>query len=122
MLGLPYLWLFEAGGTVIEVVGYVVIVVSALLGELNASFLLLFMLLAMAYGVALSVSALVMDDARSLRSQSAGDIAWLLLCTVIENFGYRQLLALWRFTAMIDQLAGRKATWDPLARKGFQPE
>jgi len=122
MLGLPYLWLFEAGGTVIEVVGYVVIVVSALLGELNTSFLLLFMLLAMAYGVALSVSALVMDDARSLRSQSAGDIAWLLLCTVIENFGYRQLLAMWRFTAMIDQLAGRKATWDPLARKGFQPE
>jgi cellulose synthase/poly-beta-1,6-N-acetylglucosamine synthase-like glycosyltransferase len=122
MLGLPYLWLFEAGGTVIEVVGYVVIVVSALLGELNTSFLLLFMLLAMAYGVALSVSALVMDDARSLRSQSAGDIAWLLLCTVIENFGYRQLLAMWRFTAMIDQMAGREATWDPLARKGFQPE
>ena len=33
MLGLPYLWLFEAGGTVIEVVGYVVIVLAALLGD-----------------------------------------------------------------------------------------
>lgn len=122
MLGLPYLWLFEAGGTVIEVTGYVVIVVSALLGELNAAFLVLFVLLAMAYGVALSVSALVMDDSRSLRSQSIGDIAWLLLCTVIENFGYRQLLAIWRFTAMIDLMAGRQARWDPLERKGFQSE
>jgi len=83
-----------------------VIIVSAVFGQLNASFLVLFVLLAMAYGVALSVSALVMDDARTLRSQSIGDIAWLLLCTVIENFGYRQLLALWRFMAMIELLAG----------------
>ncbi len=122
MLGLPYLWAFEAGGTVVEVVGYVVVIVSALLGELNAPFLALFVLLAMAYGVALSVSALVMDDARSLRTQSAGDIAWLLLCTVIENFGYRQLLALWRFTATIELLVGRQARWDPLERKGFKTE
>ena len=122
MLGLPYLWLFEAGGTVVEVVGYTVIIVSAILGQLNLSFLVLFVLLAMAYGVALSVSALLMDDARSLRSQSTADIAWLLLCTVLENFGYRQLLALWRFAAMIDLLARREARWDPLQRKGFQAE
>jgi cellulose synthase/poly-beta-1,6-N-acetylglucosamine synthase-like glycosyltransferase len=122
MLGLPYLWIFEAGGTVVEVVGYVVIVVSALLGELNAAFLLLFVLVAMAYGVALSVSALVMDDTRSLHSQSVADIAWLLLCTVIENFGYRQLLAVWRFAAMVDLVAGREARWDPLKRKGFRTD
>ena len=122
MLGLPYLWIFEAGGTVVEVVGYVVIVVSALLGELNAAFLVLFVVVAMAYGVALSVSALVMDDTRSLHSQSVADIAWLLLCTVIENFGYRQLLAVWRFAAMIELLAGRDAGWEPLERKGFQAD
>jgi cellulose synthase/poly-beta-1,6-N-acetylglucosamine synthase-like glycosyltransferase len=122
MLGLPYLWAFEAGGTVLEVVGYAVIVLSAVLGELNVQFFALFVLLAMAYGVALSVSALVMDDARSLHTQSVGDIAWLLLCTVIENFGYRQLLALWRFAAMIELMAGRRARWDPLERKGFQTE
>ncbi len=122
LLGLPYLWIFEAGGTVVEVVGYVVIVVSALFGELNATFLVLFVLVAMAYGVALSVSALVMDDARSPHSQSIADIAWLLLCTVIENFGYRQLLAVWRFAAMVELIAGRKARWEPLERKGFQAD
>lgn len=122
MLGLPYLWLFEAGGAVIEVVGYVLMIVAALLGELNWEYFILFVLLAMAYGVALSVSALVMDDARSLRSQSGRDIAWLLLCTVLENFGYRQLLAVWRFTATLGFLARRQVRWDPLARKGFQQE
>ena len=33
MLGLPYLWLFEAGGTVVEVVGYVVIVLAPCWGS-----------------------------------------------------------------------------------------
>jgi hypothetical protein len=122
MLGLPYLWLFEAGGAVVEVIGYVVVLVSALLGELNVEFLVLFVLLAMAYGVALSVTALVMDEARSLRTQNVRDVAWLLLWTVLENFGYRQLLAVWRFGATIGLLAGRKARWDPLVRKGFQGE
>jgi cellulose synthase/poly-beta-1,6-N-acetylglucosamine synthase-like glycosyltransferase len=122
MLGLPYLWVFEAGGTVVEVVGYVVIIVSAVLGDLNAAFLVVFVLLAMAYGVALSVTALVMDDARSLRSQSAADVGRLLFCTIIENFGYRQLLAVWRFAAMIEVLAGRRARWEPLERKGFQAD
>ena len=50
------------------------------------------------------------------------DIARLLLFTVLENFGYRQLLALWRFTATVGLLSGRRARWDPLERKGFQGE
>ena len=81
---------------------------------------MLFVLLAMTYGVALSVTALVMDEARSLRTQTVGDVAWLLLWTVLENFGYRQLLAVWRFTATVGLLSGRRARWDPLERKGFQ--
>ena len=122
MLGLPYLWTFEAGGTVVEVVGYLVVIVGALQGQLDVAFLLLFVALSMAYGVALSVSAIVMDDARSLHSHGLLDVSLLLLCTVVENFGYRQLLAIWRFAAMIELLAGRKARWDPLERKGFQTE
>lgn len=122
MLGLPYLWLFEAGGTVMEVVGYVVVVVGALRGELDVAFMLLFVALAMAYGVALSVSAIVMDDARSPHSRGLRDVFRLLLCTVVENFGYRQLLAVWRFTAMVEILLGREARWQPLERKGFQTE
>lgn len=122
ILGLPYLWLFEAGGTVVEVVGYAMVVAGAVLGVLNVEFLLLFVLLAMAYGVALSISALVMDEARSLRTQSTGDVARLLLCTILENFGYRQTIAVWRFVAMFDPVRGRTSHWDSLPRKGFQAE
>ena len=61
-----------------------------------------------------------MDELRSVHVMSARDIAWLLACTLVENFGYRQLVTLWRFAAMIDVLRGRRATWESLQRKGFQ--
>ena len=120
MLALPYLWIFEGGGAAVETAGYAVIIVAAVMGALNLPFMVLFVLLAMAYGVALSVTALLMDEMRSVQAMGARDIAWLLLCTLVENFGYRQLVTLWRFAAMIDVLLGRKATWDPLKRKGFK--
>ena len=58
MLALPYLWIFEAGGAVVESVGYAVVIGAAIMGALNIPFMVLFVLLAMAYGVALSVTAL----------------------------------------------------------------
>jgi cellulose synthase/poly-beta-1,6-N-acetylglucosamine synthase-like glycosyltransferase len=120
MLALPYLWIFEAGGAVVETLGYAIIIIAAITGTLNTSFMLLFLLLAMVYGVALSVTALLMDEVRSVQAMGARDIAWLLLCTVLENFGYRQMVTLWRFAATLDVARGRKAAWDPLRRKGFQ--
>ncbi len=119
MVALPYLWMFEAGGAVVESVGYVVMVVAFVTGRLNTSYFVLFVLLAMAYGVALSVSALLIDQTRATRSQSTAGVVWLLACTVLENFGYRQMLTVWRFMATVEVLAGRKATWEPLERKGF---
>ena len=118
-MALPYLWMFEAGGAVVESVGYVVMVVAFVTGRLNASYFVLFLLLAMAYGVALSVSALLIDQTRATRSQSTPGVVWLLACTVLENFGYRQMVTIWRFMATVEVLAGRKATWEPLERKGF---
>ena len=81
--------------------------------------MVLFVLLAMAYGVALSVSALLMDDTRSMHSQSIGDIAWLLLCTVIENFGYRQMVAVWRFAAMVGSAGRTRVALGPAGAQGL---
>lgn len=117
---LPYLWLFEAGGALVETLGYVLMIVMAATGMLNLRFFLLFMLLAVAYGIVLSVSAVLMDEVRLGRPQSARSIAWLLTCSVIENFGYRQLLAFWRFATTVEVLRGRRAVWEPLERRGFQ--
>lgn len=43
----------------------------------------------------------------------------LLWFPVVENLGYRQLLALWRFLALID-LARGQGGWGEMQRKGFR--
>ena len=122
MIALPYLWIFEAGGAVVETAGYVIMIGAAILGVLNMTYFVLFVLLAMVYGVGLSVTALLMDEMRHGLYKSGADIAKLLGYAVLENFGYRQLLTLWRFTAMLDWLMGKQHTWETLQRRGFKSD
>lgn len=119
-VALPYLWLFEVGGPLVETVGYVTVVVAAISGALNVPFMILFVLVAMAYGVALSISALLMDEMHLRRGQSARDVVRLVGFTVVENFGYRQVLAVWRFLVTVRMARGKKGTWGNMERRGFQ--
>ncbi len=121
-VALPYLWLFEVGGPLVETLGYAIVLVSAIVGVLNAPFLLLFVLLAMAFGVALSLSALLMDEVRLGRGQPVRDVAMLACYAVLENLGYRQLLAIWRFAVTVQVLRGKKGSWGAMPRRGFQQD
>jgi len=41
----------------------------------------------------------------------------------IENFGYRQINALWRFQGIFDALRSKKkGAWGKMTRKGFAPQ
>ena len=119
LLGLPYNLVFEAFGPLIEVCGYALLVVSIALGVVGVHFVVLFFLLAVGYGVFLSVAAVLLDQARVGRSGSRRDLARLLLFTVVENFGYRQLQAVWRARATFDFLR-KKQGWGEMRRIGFE--
>ncbi len=119
LFALPYNLVFEAIGPLIECSGYLAILVTAALGLLSVQHFVLFTLLAFAYGVFLSVSAVFLEELRMKRYPGVGDIARLLLFTVLENFGYRQLLALWRVQATFDYLR-KKSGWGEMRRKGYE--
>ena len=118
LFGLPYNLLFEAIGPLVEVSGYVILVASIALGVVGIQFVVLFFLLAVGYGVFLSVAAVLLDQTRGGNSGSRRDRAKLLVFTVVENFGYRQLQALWRAHATIDFLR-KKQGWGEMRRIGF---
>ncbi len=118
LLGLPYNLIFEAIGPIIEVTGYVVLAVSIALGVVSFDFVVLFFLLAVGYGVLLSIGAVLLDQAGASRYRSARDVSRLLLFTLVENFGYRQLQAFWRVKATLDYM-GKKKSWGEMQRKGF---
>jgi len=120
MLGLPYLLLFETLGPFIEILGYVMVALSYWLGVLNLDFFVLFLILAIFFGVFLSVAAVLLEEISFRRYPGWEHLARLVLYGVLENFGYRQILALFKVKAFWDFLRGHRRTWGRMEREGFR--
>jgi len=119
LLALPYFLLFETLGPFVEVLGYLMVVLSWLLGLLNFDFFILFLILAVLFGVFLSVAAVLLEEISFRRYPGWEHLAMLVLAGVLENFGYRQVLALFKVKAFYDFLRRRKA-WGRMEREGFR--
>lgn len=117
LLALPSMLLFEVLGPVIELTGYVVTIVAAALGILTAGTFLLFLALAVLYGLVLTLGAIALEESGANRFPGWDDLRRTLLFALAENLGYRQLQHLWRLEGFW-QLA-RKAEWGTMERKGL---
>jgi cellulose synthase/poly-beta-1,6-N-acetylglucosamine synthase-like glycosyltransferase len=118
LLAMPYYFLFELLGPVIELLGYIAFVVGLILGVLNAAFALAFFLVAVGLGSLLSVAAVFLEELRLRRYPRWSDLLKLTLYGVVENFGYRQLNTLWRVMAIVSFLR-RNNEWGSMERRGF---
>src|ERR687894_2193640 len=96
LLGMPYYFLFEFLGPVIELLGYAAFVAGLALGVINTVFALVFFLAAVGLGVLLSTAAVFLEELRLERYPSWRDLVKLILYGVLENFGHRQFDNLWR--------------------------
>ncbi len=119
MAVLPYYVIFEILGPVIEVLGYLFVIISFFLGILSLDFLLLFLTLAIFYGVFLSTASIFLEELTFKRYPKWSHLFRLLLYGVLENFGYRQINSFWRFEALIQYLAGKRK-WELVQKKGMK--
>jgi len=117
LLVMPYYLLFETLGPLVELVGYVAVVCSYLLGLLSTDFLLLFLTLAIFYGALLSISGVFLAELTYRRYPKWSHLMRLLWYAVLENFCYRQLNSFWRTEAIFQFLRG-KSSWEHVADKG----
>ncbi|HSA77305.1 MAG TPA: glycosyltransferase family 2 protein, partial [Nitrospirota bacterium] len=113
----PYYILAEILGPAVEVLGYLFVIISYAIGFLSLHFLLLFLTLAIFYGVFLSTAGIFLEELTFRRYPKWSHLFKLLLYGVLENFGYRQMNSLWRFWALIQFLFGKK-TWEQVQNKG----
>jgi cellulose synthase/poly-beta-1,6-N-acetylglucosamine synthase-like glycosyltransferase len=118
MVVLPYFLVFETMGPFVETLGYISVPLAWVLGLLNTEFFVLFFILAVACGVFLSVAAILLEEISYRRYPSWEDLWKLLSCAVLENFGFRQLLALFKIQAFWEFLRGLRR-WGRLERIGF---
>ncbi|WP_200900245.1 glycosyltransferase family 2 protein [Rubrobacter aplysinae] len=120
MLAMPYFLFFEFLGPVIELTGYAAFALGLALGYLSFAFAAAFFLVAVGLGIVLSVGAIFMEELRLKRYPHWKDLAKLTFYGVIENFGYRQLVTVWRFLAIISFLRNNQS-WGSMERRGFDP-
>jgi cellulose synthase/poly-beta-1,6-N-acetylglucosamine synthase-like glycosyltransferase len=120
LFAVPYFWLFEALGPVVEVLGFACLVVSLALGIVDPTILLLFFALAVLHGMVLSQVAAGVEAMLLERYASFGDRLVLFAAAFIEFLGFHQLLTVERFLATFQ--AGRKrGQWGAMRRKGISP-
>ena len=120
MLAMPYFFLFEFAGPVIELLGYAALVTGFAFGFLDVQFAIAFFIAAVGLGVLLSVAAVLLEELSLNRYPRWFDILKLTGYSILENFGYRQLNTLWRALAIISFLR-KSQSWGAMERKGFDP-
>lgn len=116
LMAIPYNWIFELLGAPIEVLGYFLIPLSLVMGELNMFFFIIYFLLAVLLGVILSIGSLILEQYTRKTTMSAKQCLSLSLYAVLENFGYRQAITLFRVEGILKYRKLRK-TWGKIKRK-----
>jgi cellulose synthase/poly-beta-1,6-N-acetylglucosamine synthase-like glycosyltransferase len=118
LVALPYFVVFELLGPLIELGAFVLLPFAWLSGALNPQVMVAFLATAVVLGVVLSVAALALEEFSFRRHARDRDVARMLLFAVLENFGFRQLVAFWRILALLD-LARRRHGWGVMERRGL---
>jgi len=114
----PYAVIFEWLAPILELAGYVFMVLAWYFGVISPPAFVAFLLAALGMGVLVSVAALLLEE-MSFHLYPKLRHFWVLLgVAVIENLGFRQLTTVWRLQGLLQWLFRRKAVWGEMKRSG----
>jgi cellulose synthase/poly-beta-1,6-N-acetylglucosamine synthase-like glycosyltransferase len=118
MLAYPYFVFLEMLSPLIEVLGYVGFFVALALGRVSTLYATAFLSVAIGLGIGLSFTAVALEELGFRRYPKRSDLYRLIWLAVAENFGYRQLTALWRLRGLVTVFRKAKG-WGRMERRGF---
>lgn len=118
LFAVPYFWLFEGSGPVIEVLGFGCLVASLALGIADPTVSWLFLALAVLHGMVLSQVAAGVEAMLLQRYSSFRDRLILFAAALVEFLGFHQLVAFERFLATL-QGSRKRGHWGSMRRTGI---
>jgi cellulose synthase/poly-beta-1,6-N-acetylglucosamine synthase-like glycosyltransferase len=118
MIAFPLLALEDLVGPVVELLGYVLMVVGLACGILDPAVAVIYFLMTCVFGALMSAGVLVIEQMQPRPVAGPVDFAWLLAAAVVENFGYRQLIQYYRLRGVKHFLQKRTA-WAAVQRGGL---
>ncbi|WP_242942129.1 glycosyltransferase family 2 protein [Provencibacterium massiliense] len=113
-----YYILFELLSPLIQVVGLAFVGVAYYLGMVNVPFMLAYYLWSLLFGAVLSIAAFFTRVFTFRTKLPKGDYLKAVLVCILENFGYRQLIALFSLSGIIGYRKYSK-NWGRIQRTRF---
>lgn len=118
MISLPYYWIVECIGSIIELGGYIFLIFAFFLGVINYEFSIALTLLFLLYGSILSCLSVLLKAWSTNEYSSMKGVFVLLFMSLTETFWYKPLTLVYRFEGFIKTLLGAK-DWGDMERVGL---
>jgi cellulose synthase/poly-beta-1,6-N-acetylglucosamine synthase-like glycosyltransferase len=115
MVALPYYLIFGLLAPFVELAALILLPLGLWASAVDLAFAWRFVLVAYGYGLVVSLTALFVD-----RGPGWTDVLRGVVAAVLENFGYRQILALWQVAGALGAGRGREAVRGTRNRSGFE--
>ena len=115
-LAFPFMFFLEGLGPFVEVFGYASVTLGYGFGVLSFEAFGAFFLVAIGSGLVLSFNGLLLEAVGFRIYSHPAQFSLLMLVCIAENFGYRQLTAVWRTIGNLRWLVGKKAVWGEMKR------
>lgn len=119
LIGLGSMIVIDLLAPVAEVLGFVLLPGLWCAGAIWWEFIFAWFALSCVFGITISCGSLVLEELELRRYPRARDLAILVAVAVIENFGYRQLVNLWRVVGHWRFLRGATG-WGKARRRPFE--
>ena len=116
-LAFPFFLLFELLSPLVEVAGLLIMAAAFAMGMMTGMGFLAFASAAFALGLMLSTTSLLLEELSFHTYPKARHLFALFVVAILENVGYRQVMAVWRLAALVDWLRGAETGWGDMKRR-----
>ncbi|MBU2515125.1 glycosyltransferase [bacterium] len=117
LFSMPYFLIFEILGPLIEVQGYLMVLIAAIFGLINAKLAILLFVSTILMGVFISIFSLIIAEKEN-EIFTMREVFLMIAYAVLENLGFRQTISFWRVTGYFSAMKKPKG-WGTMVRKGF---
>ncbi|GIJ52233.1 glycosyl transferase family 2 [Virgisporangium aliadipatigenens] len=119
LVAIPYYVVFELLAPMIELAGVIMMPLGLLLGAIDLTFAIQFLLVAYGYAIVVNLIALAVEELTFHRYSRWTDLVAAIGASALENIGFRQLTAVWRSSGTGAAIRRGRQVWGEMTRTGF---
>lgn len=118
LIAIPYYWIFETIGPLVDLLVFILIPILMYLGVIRLAPLWVLLLITLLVGLIQSLAAILTEQFTFNKYPKFSQLFKLTIYSILENFGYRQLIVLFRINGLL-KYKKNKHTWGKIKRKEF---